>query len=121
MSPRKLSNILTALTVAAFALTAVVSTTLGVPRNTPDPISAPGTVVGTLGVPTNGSDPISAPAKSALDTAASTLEGDISGGDPISGAPARATSTTVAGTLGVPVEGADPVSAPAIFEDPFGF
>lgn len=102
MSPRKpqLSSILTALTVAAFALTAVASTTLG--------------------VPTNGSDPISAPARSALDTAASTLEGEISGGDPISGAPARPASTTVAGTLGVPVEGADPMSAP-LFTDPLGF
>jgi len=42
MSPRKhhLTRILTALAVAAFALT-VVAGTLGIPTKTPDPISAP--------------------------------------------------------------------------------
>jgi hypothetical protein len=60
MSPRthQLTRILTALAVALPA----VAGTLGVPTDTPDPISAPtmsALTAGTLGLPVQGGDPIS--------------------------------------------------------------
>lgn len=60
MSPKnhQLTRILTALAVGL----PVVAGTLGVPRDTPDPISAPtmsALTASTLGLPVQGGDPIS--------------------------------------------------------------